>query len=198
MDTEGSARPVKQKRATSHKYTTEEKLRAITIAKTINPDHPLSQQGIAEIRQTLNAPNLSMNTLQLWMRELGTQVRIDRPTAEQTIRETHASIVEKFSSVRRKALEVLDDTALLQTGRVNEIMMVAGTAHDKLERMEGLPPERLSRIRRITEFCLGLGLDTDAILDEVYTALQLRYAPQEYKQIDMTGSTEPTKDENVR
>jgi hypothetical protein len=159
----------KQKRAyTKRRYTEEQKLAAVTAMRTMHPEHSLGAAAIAAARAVLGAP-VAVATLGRWMLEYRPQIDavIVPLSNEQTIIATRDNVLGQMAEVRQKSLKRLADDSVINAAAARDLAVVTGIMSDHIAKATALPAATSERALRLREVCQRVGVDVDALLDDM-------------------------------
>jgi transposase-like protein len=151
-------------------YTTEEKIKAVSM---LQQGGGFSMDNLLLIRQELGT-NISTHTLHKWVEIYGEQVRrnaalvaADPVYAQTTVgrvnEEARRVESEHWKAVQKAAFERLPDL-ILKTGNLGHLVMAAGVASDKLNRINQMTQELADLVRTLAYACAKKGIDVHDVI----------------------------------
>lgn len=162
-------------RKAQHHYSQDDKIAAITAARTIGRDHPLSTDAIAAARKVVGT-DLSPNTLARWLAEYGHLVDSAHPEllgrpVEEVIAETRDTILTDLATVRSSYITHLKKQDIIDKSSARDAAVVMGIANDHIIKMTDAAPSTMTILKRIAAMCQRTGYDIDAVLEDLEQAI---------------------------
>jgi hypothetical protein len=162
-------RRVKTSRPT-RRYTRDEKVAAVTAAKTVGREFPMSVDAIAAARRAAGAP-ISLQTLSNWLSEFGPIVDSSLPElsprpVDTVISETRNNILADLVKIQKKAVDHLINSNAIEQSSARDASVVLGVATDKIKSLTDIDPAVSTIIKRLAELCQRTNMDIVALLED--------------------------------
>lgn len=161
---------------TKQRYTREQKIAAVTAARTVGRDFPMSNAAVTAARQVVGYP-ISLQTLSNWLTEFGPLVEsaipelAPRPT-EAIVAETRDSILADLVKIQKKAINHLINSKAIDQSSARDASVVLGVTTDKIKAMTDIDPAISTIVRRLMDLCQRTNIDPVSLFEDFESIVQ--------------------------
>lgn len=152
-----------------------QKQRAVAAMLTANREHPLSAVSI-EAACTALGHKVHHATLDTWLKlyRATVEASLVLPTTAEIVTATRDDILQQWQEVRRVAMDQLKNEQKAKDAQYGQLVIGAGTAHDKIERMTGLPAEDVALWHDLAHTAALAGVDHRQVIQDMVSWLKSR------------------------
>lgn len=142
---------------------------------TANKEHPLSAAS-QEAAWNALGHKVHLATLDTWLKALRKTVEASLvlPTTAEIVTSTRDDILQQWEEVRRVAMNQLKNEQKAKDAQYGQLVIGAGTAHDKIERMTGLPAEDVALWHDLAHTAALAGVDHRQVIQDMVSWLKSR------------------------